>query len=797
MAATAQMQWTLSEHESQTTLKAWKDNLMCFLSQEEIFRPFLLPGVTWGKKTKRNPFRGFTGPDAASKTTILELILLRIAVFAPVLSRHTVVKNSTSLNSIWDSLCLYYGLDNFSEPNISLAQSSHQQSYKLYSGLSQTAPVPQETSQAQQDTIEHSENAPTSFTVHLSQSALVDDRIDQLRSSNLVTETPSTVDSSPQPTEEYIETPVDPHAGSSTSATNTFTESGVELCRQEMDDLAVHREEHSPFSSHLVFDSSELDLYLHPVKSSPQTDLHLDLSPGNHDTTHPHQQHEIAPFLLSSSHRQFVCTYSNSALGTDSSDTTWKSSDPFTLNVFPDSPYTYDQTDELESDVSSVQNNVKHEPELSVNDVEDLVTEPISEETPNPIDKLSSEPAIEELPRSNETTAFEPEKEEEDQISPKCTYDRDQDKCDDPNVSPLGKTIMTEPDEQKRTEETGFLMPADTEDMMNKSLAKGIPKPETNDAVAPEPKEHPQKVVEPSNANLPEPKSIQIAKHVEKHPDHVTPPDQVEEVISPKASYTSTMRPVFQPRNNGYSLQFSRDMLNKLDSYVIPHDSLSKWQSVASVRSPSQTLSNADMKVHESEDRRIPSGSSISPSMTAVQTPSDCDDAKSLATASSLSISSLHLKNDDPSNQGHLSTPVSVPHDLHVGDRGYTNTQTLLDHTHNESSSYPLFDLPETLSFTPHQSVGHIGHLSTSTDESQPKTPVSDHFKSMPVMHQPQGVLDTEHPRTQVQKGLQAVGIPHPSFTKIGLFCSSATRLVKWTSRWIVLCCVWKSPYVW
>ena len=149
MAATAQMQWTLSEHESQATLKAWKDNLMCFLSQEEIFRPFLLPGVTWGKKTKRNPFRGFTGSDAASKATVLELILLRIAVFAPVLSRHTVVKNSASLNSIWDSLCLYYGLDNFSEPNISLAQSSHQQSYKLYSGLSQTAPVPQETSQAQ------------------------------------------------------------------------------------------------------------------------------------------------------------------------------------------------------------------------------------------------------------------------------------------------------------------------------------------------------------------------------------------------------------------------------------------------------------------------------------------------------------------------------------------------------------------------------------------------------------------------------------------------------------------------
>ena len=136
------MQWTLSEHKSRTTLKAWKDNFMCFLSQEEIFMPFLQPGITWGKKTKKNSFRAFTGSDAATKTTVLELMLLRIAVFTPVLSRHTV-KNSTSLNSIRDSLCLYYELGNYGELNISLAQSSRQQSCKLYPGPSQTALVPQ------------------------------------------------------------------------------------------------------------------------------------------------------------------------------------------------------------------------------------------------------------------------------------------------------------------------------------------------------------------------------------------------------------------------------------------------------------------------------------------------------------------------------------------------------------------------------------------------------------------------------------------------------------------------------
>ena len=182
--------------------------------------------------------------------------------------------------------------------------------------------MPQDTSQAQQDALEHCENAPTSFKVHLSQSTPVDERIDQLRSLNPVKDTPSTFAPSSQPAEEYIETLVTPPAGNSTSATNTSTESRAELCRQTMDDLAVHREEYSPFSSCLAFDSSELDLYLHPAKSSPQADHHLDMFPGNHNTTHSHQQSKIAPFLLSSSHGQFIHAYSSSAYGTDSSDTT-------------------------------------------------------------------------------------------------------------------------------------------------------------------------------------------------------------------------------------------------------------------------------------------------------------------------------------------------------------------------------------------------------------------------------------------------------------------------------------------
>ena len=53
MSAKAQMQWTLTENESKTTLEAWIDKLICILSQEEIFTPFLRPDATWGKRQER------------------------------------------------------------------------------------------------------------------------------------------------------------------------------------------------------------------------------------------------------------------------------------------------------------------------------------------------------------------------------------------------------------------------------------------------------------------------------------------------------------------------------------------------------------------------------------------------------------------------------------------------------------------------------------------------------------------------------------------------------------------------
>ena len=110
MASTAQRQWILTENESYRTFETWKTNLMTILALEEAFTPFLKPDVIWGRKKKTNPLRGFQGTDAAQQVATLETMLGLIAKYAPVISRGTVVKNSTSLKSVWNAICLYYGI---------------------------------------------------------------------------------------------------------------------------------------------------------------------------------------------------------------------------------------------------------------------------------------------------------------------------------------------------------------------------------------------------------------------------------------------------------------------------------------------------------------------------------------------------------------------------------------------------------------------------------------------------------------------------------------------------------------
>ena len=80
--------------------------------------PFLADNFKWYKKSPTVPFRGLT-PDgekvsttrqhnACQKCLHLELMLGQIAKCCPVISRNTIVKNSRSVNSIWDAIRTHY-----------------------------------------------------------------------------------------------------------------------------------------------------------------------------------------------------------------------------------------------------------------------------------------------------------------------------------------------------------------------------------------------------------------------------------------------------------------------------------------------------------------------------------------------------------------------------------------------------------------------------------------------------------------------------------------------------------------
>ena len=119
MAQRAPKQWTLSKRETITSYECWRQNLQYTLSLDANFAPFLVDQATWGKKTNTSPLRdlrddsddtpGLIRRTAQQKVAHLELMLGQIANFCPIISRNTIVKNSTSMNSIWQAIGLHFG----------------------------------------------------------------------------------------------------------------------------------------------------------------------------------------------------------------------------------------------------------------------------------------------------------------------------------------------------------------------------------------------------------------------------------------------------------------------------------------------------------------------------------------------------------------------------------------------------------------------------------------------------------------------------------------------------------------
>ena len=114
--ARAPKQVVLTKSETITSFENWRQNITYIFSLETNFVPFLT--ATWRPKTAANPNRGLTDdPDtvdepkrktAVQKATALELMLGQIANYCPVISRNTIIKKSTSLNSIWQNIREHY-----------------------------------------------------------------------------------------------------------------------------------------------------------------------------------------------------------------------------------------------------------------------------------------------------------------------------------------------------------------------------------------------------------------------------------------------------------------------------------------------------------------------------------------------------------------------------------------------------------------------------------------------------------------------------------------------------------------
>jgi hypothetical protein len=130
-AVRAPKQWSLTTTETITSIEAWENILKYILSLDHNFASFLTAGATWLKKTNASPLRAFTDDGeaipqiqsrtAAQKVTHLEMMLGQIANYAPVISRNTIVRNSTSISGVWQAIRQHYGLQSTGSRFLDLA----------------------------------------------------------------------------------------------------------------------------------------------------------------------------------------------------------------------------------------------------------------------------------------------------------------------------------------------------------------------------------------------------------------------------------------------------------------------------------------------------------------------------------------------------------------------------------------------------------------------------------------------------------------------------------------------------
>jgi len=106
MAAKTRKQWDLGKNETINSFESWKGHLLYLLNTDKNFAPFLISGKSWEKKGRNNPLRGLANEQ---EVVNLELMLGQIANFCSVISRNTILRNSTSLDHVWQHIRAHYG----------------------------------------------------------------------------------------------------------------------------------------------------------------------------------------------------------------------------------------------------------------------------------------------------------------------------------------------------------------------------------------------------------------------------------------------------------------------------------------------------------------------------------------------------------------------------------------------------------------------------------------------------------------------------------------------------------------
>ena len=114
----------LTNKETVASIEGWKSTVLYGLRLNQDFKPFLKPGVQFGRKSRAYPDRGLLpdtrvvkvdGEDVTEVTVsseekceIVDLLLEQISNYAPTVPRNDIVRDSKDLKEVWAKIKLHY-----------------------------------------------------------------------------------------------------------------------------------------------------------------------------------------------------------------------------------------------------------------------------------------------------------------------------------------------------------------------------------------------------------------------------------------------------------------------------------------------------------------------------------------------------------------------------------------------------------------------------------------------------------------------------------------------------------------